>query len=109
VTLPSLHVTATEDVIRIPGFWSEAADRVELFEATASPRKWLAVYQGGSHSMFTDRSAPGGVVLNPQVKVATQALALAFLREVFDGDERPMAAWPQRHAAILARFAEVRA
>jgi dienelactone hydrolase len=108
VTLPSLHVTATEDVIRIPGYWSEAADRLEVFEATASARKWLAVYQGGSHSMFTDRATTGGVWLNPQVKAATQALTLAFLRGVFDGDERALAAWPQEHAAILARFAEVR-
>jgi predicted dienelactone hydrolase len=104
VTLPTLHVTSTADVIPIPGFYSDAADRLELFEATASARKWLAVFQGGSHSMFTDRATTGGALLNPQVKAATQALALAFLREVFDGDRHALASWPQRHAAILARF-----
>lgn len=104
VTLPTLHVTATEDVIRIPGFWSDAADRLELFEATASPRKWLAVYRGGAHSMFTDRATPGGALLNPQVKAATQSLALAFLHRVFDGDDEALADWPRRHAALLARF-----
>ena len=109
VTLPTLHVTATEDVIRIPGFWSEAADRLQVFEATGSARKWLAVYRGGSHSMFTDRATTGGATLNPQVKAATQALVLAFLHCVFDGDEDALARWPQRHAAILERFAEVRA
>jgi len=109
VTLPSLHVTATEDVIRVPGYWSGAADRLAVFEATASASKWLAVYAGGSHSMFTDRSGTGGVTLNPQVKAATRELALAFLARVFEGDAAALAAWPQRHAAILARFAEVRA
>jgi len=104
VTVPSLHVTATEDVIRIPGYFSGVEDRVAVFDATGSTQKWLAVYQGGSHSMFTDRSGTGGATLNPQVKVATCALALAFLRGVFDGDGSALALWPQQHAAILARF-----
>jgi predicted dienelactone hydrolase len=108
IKVPSLHVTATEDIIRIPGYYSGADDRVALFDATGGPRKWLAVFEGGSHSMFTDRGGTGGVALNPQVKAATQALALAFVRSVFDGDEAPLAAWPQRHAAILARFTEAK-
>jgi predicted dienelactone hydrolase len=109
VTLPSLHVTATEDVIRVPGYWSGAADRLAVFDATASAAKWLAVYAGGSHSMFTDRAGTGGVTLNPQVKAATRELALAFLAQVFDGEAAALAAWPERHAPILARFDEVRA
>lgn len=104
VTVPSLHVTATEDVIRIPGYFSGLEDRVAVFDAIGSPRKWLAVYEGGSHSMFTDRAGTGGATLNPQVKAATQALALAFLRGVFEGDESGLAQWPQRHVEILARF-----
>jgi dienelactone hydrolase len=107
VAVPSLHVTATEDIIRIPGYYSGAEDRVAVFDATGGPRgpnKWLAVYEGGSHSMFTDRAGTGGVTLNPQVKAATQALVLAFLREVFDGDASELGAWPQRNAALLARF-----
>lgn len=104
VAVPSLHVTATEDVIRIPGYFSGAEDRVKVFEATGGARKWLAVYEGGSHSMFTDRRGTGGATLNPRVKLATQGLVLAFLREVFDGDHAAMAAWPQQHAELLARF-----
>jgi dienelactone hydrolase len=104
VGVPSLHVTATEDVIRIPGYYSGAEDRVKVFDATGGPRKWLAVYEGGSHSMFTDRSSSGGVTLNPQVKTATQALVLAFLRNVFEGDEAELGAWPRQHAGLLARF-----
>ena len=75
-----------------------------LFDAMGGERKWLAVFEGGSHSMFTDRAGTGGVALNPQVKAATQALTLAFVRTVFDGDAAALAAWPQQHAGILARF-----
>lgn len=106
VTVPSLHVTATEDIIRIPGYYSGADDRVAVFEAIGSARKWLAMYEGGSHSMFTDRAGTGGVTLNPMVKQATQSLALAFLQEVFDGDGAALRQWPQRHAGILARFTQ---
>jgi dienelactone hydrolase len=108
VQVPSLHVTATEDIIRIPGYYSGAQDRLAVFDAIGGPRKWLAVYEGGSHSMFTDRPGTGGVTLNPQVKAATQALTLAFVRGVCDGDETGLAEWPQRHAGLLARFAAVR-
>ena len=104
VTVPSLHVTCTEDIIRIPGYYSGLDDRVAVFDATGSARKWLAVYEGGSHSMFTDRGGTGGATLNPQVKEATRALAVAFVRGVFDGDEAGLRLWPQRHAALLARF-----
>ncbi len=107
VGVPSLHVTATEDVIRIPGYYSGAEDRLAVYQATGGPqgpRKWLAMFEGGSHSIFTDRPTAGGVVLNPQVKEATQALALAFLGAVFDGDEAAMRAWPQRFAPLLSRF-----
>ena len=104
MTVPSLHVTCTEDVIRIPGYYSGAEDRVAVFDATGSARKWLAVYEGGSHSMFTDRGGTGGVTLNPQVKEATRALAVAFVHTAFDGDDAALRLWPQRHATILARF-----
>ncbi len=104
IAVPTLHITATEDVIRIPGYFSGADDRVEVFDATGSTRKWLAVFEGGSHSMFTDRSGTGGALLNPQVKQATQALSLAFLRQVFDGDAAALAEWPKRFAPLLARF-----
>jgi pimeloyl-ACP methyl ester carboxylesterase len=104
VQVPSLHITATEDVIRIPGYYSGASDRVAIFDATGSAAKWLAVFEGGSHSMFTDRAGTGGVVLNPQVKAATRELSLAFLRQVFDGEGSELESWPRRHASIVARF-----
>jgi len=104
VTVPTLHVTATEDVIRIPGYYSDAQDRVSVFEATGSRAKALAVFEGGSHSIFTDRRGTGGATLNPQVKEATRALSVAFLKRVFEGDEAAMRQWPAQFAGIVARF-----
>jgi predicted dienelactone hydrolase len=104
VRVPSLHVTATEDIIRIPGYFSGAEDRVAVFDATGSARKTLAVFSGGSHSIFTDRPGTGGVQLNPQVKEATRELSLAFLNSVFKGDEAALASWPKQFAGIVARY-----
>lgn len=105
VEVPTLHVTATEDVIRIPGYYSAASDRIAVYQATGGPRKALALFTGGSHSIFTDRAGTGGMELNPQVKSATKELALAFLRHVFDGDAAGMARWGERWQPILSRFA----
>ena len=104
ITVPTLHVTATEDIIRIPGYYSGATDRVAVFDATGGPRKALAVFSGGSHSMFTDRSGTGGMALNPKVKDATRALSLAFLKDVFDGEDAALRQWPAQFAGIVARY-----
>jgi predicted dienelactone hydrolase len=104
VTLPTLHITATEDTIRIPGFYSPVDDRLAVFEAVGSPLKALAVFEGGSHSIFTNRRASGGAELNARVKEATRELALAFLQRVFDGSGEALERWPQTYAALLARW-----
>jgi predicted dienelactone hydrolase len=104
VTLPTLHVTATEDVIRIPGFYSPVSDRIAVYEAIGSPLKALAVFEGGSHSIFTSRGGTGGAALNPQVKLATRELALAFLQRVFDGKDEALKRWPETNRALLARW-----
>ncbi len=106
VTVPTLHVTATADDIRIPGYASGVADRIAAFEATGSALKALAVFEGGSHSIFTDRSTPGGPELNAQVKRATQELTLAFLDSAFDRRHDGLARWRERHRGIVARFAK---
>ena len=102
VTVPTLHVTATDDVINIPGYYSPAADRLAIYNAIATPRKAIAVFQGGSHSMFTDRAVTGGVDLNPKVKAATAELALAFLDLVYDGDRTTMTRWNAKWQPIVA-------
>ena len=103
IEVPSLHITATEDIIRVPGYYSPAADRLAVFDATGGPAKTLAVFEGGSHSVFTDRGGTGGPLLNPQIKAATQALSLAFLGSVFDGDALALRGWVQRNGHLLAR------
>ena len=102
VTVPSLHVTATEDVIKIPGYYSSAADRFDVYNAIATPRKVLAVFRGGSHSIFTDRALTGGPGLNPKVKAATAELSLAFLDLIFDGNRTTMTRWNVKWQPILA-------
>jgi dienelactone hydrolase len=104
IDVPSLHVTATEDIIRIPGYYSQAEDRVAVYDATGGTRKTLAVFSGGSHSIFTDRGGTGGALLNPQVKQATRELSLAFLDSVFNGEDAGLQKWPGQFAAIVARF-----
>lgn len=105
VRVPTLHVTATEDVIRIPGYFSGASDRVAVFEAVGDPRKTLVVFAGGSHSMFTDRAGTGGATLNPQVKNATRELALAFFRATFDDDAADLSKWGERWRPIVSHVA----
>ena len=103
ITVPSLHITATDDVIELPGYYSGAADRLAVFNAIATPHKLLAVFQGGSHSMFTDRPFTGGAALNPMVKDATADLALSFFDLAFDGDGTALTRWNMAWQPILAR------
>ena len=103
IDVPSLHITSTDDIIRVPGYYSPAADRLAVYAATGGVSKTLAVFEGGSHSVFTDRGGAGGVALNPQIKAATQALSVAFLGSVFDGDTSALRHWAQRFGGLLAR------
>jgi predicted dienelactone hydrolase len=103
VRLPTLHITATEDNIQIPGYFSGYPDRLAIFEAIGSERKALAVFEGGSHSMFTDRTRTGGVVLNQQVKEATQELSLDFIAQVLNNQESGIPTSAIRHEPILSK------
>jgi predicted dienelactone hydrolase len=102
ITVPTLHVTATDDVIQIPGYYSPAADRLTVFNAITTPRKLLAVFQGGSHGIFTDRRLTGGPALNAKVKAATAELVLAFFDLTFDGNATTLTRWNATWQPILA-------
>jgi pimeloyl-ACP methyl ester carboxylesterase len=104
IHVPTLHITATDDDIRVPGYTSSVRDRLAVFEATGSQTKVLAVFRGGSHSMFTDRRLSGGAELNPQVKRATQDLVLAFTDKIFGQTGVALAEWPQRYREITGTF-----
>ncbi len=101
VSVPTMHVTATDDVIEIPGYHSDVADRLAIFDAVTSPRKLLAVFRGGSHSIFTDRTFTGGPSLNAKVKAATADLTLAFFAFVFENDSTALAHWRNHWQSIL--------
>lgn len=103
VRLPTLHITATEDVISIPGYRSPSSDRVEVFRSVGGPA-WLAMFEGGSHSIFTDRLGTGGQALNPRVKSATRELVLAFLSTVLDGRQDALPQWQQQWQPLLAQW-----
>jgi predicted dienelactone hydrolase len=103
ITVPTLHVTATEDIIAIPGFRSPPADRIAIFSATPGRRNLLAVFQGASHSVFSDRPFTGGPRLNRMVKRATADLTLAFLDHTFGGDPSGVTSWSLAWRDILAQ------
>ena len=102
VGIPTLHLTTTEDVIRVPGYHSPPADRLRVFEATGSSLKVLAVFQGGSHSVFMDRRGSGDAA--QQIRASTRELSVAFLRRVFDGSEAGLAGWGSTHPTALAAY-----
>ena len=104
VRIPTLHITATADDIRIPGYYSGLDDRTAVFASTGSARKALAVFKEGSHSIFTDRLGTGGAELNPQVNAATRDLSLSFLRSVFDGQPERFASAASPYQALLQSF-----
>jgi len=104
IDIPTLHITAKGDEIRIPGYRSDYEDRVRVFAATGSARKALVVFRDGSHSMFTDRLGSGGRDLNPLVKAATVDLTLTFFEEVLGGTSGLLAARSARYDGLLARF-----
>jgi dienelactone hydrolase len=108
VCLPTLHITATGDVIDIPGFISGEADRVEVYDAVAGLRKTLIIYEGGSHSMFSDSATTGGYFLNQRVKAATRELSMVFFRHTFGGEDRAFDDWTARWTPILATASAAR-
>ena len=113
IDLPTLHITATEDDIAIPGYRCGVIDQLALCQAMGGggqPGKTLAVFKGGSHSIFTDRPGNGGIDLNPKVKAATRDPALAFLTALVadstaDGAaDNALQQWRKAYALLLANF-----
>ena len=92
VKLPTLHITGTEDVIRVPGYGSDVADRIGVFRDMPAARpgmKTLAIFEGGEHSVFTDRTRSERALA---IKAATRDLCLAFLRATLQGQSEAVTA-----------------
>lgn len=103
VSVPTIHVTSTGDMIEIPGYRSGVEDRLAIYNAIDNPYKLLAVFHDGSHSMFTDRQFTGGRSLNLKVKAATADLTLAFLDLIFERDGTSLTHWQTSWQSILQR------
>ena len=104
IKVPTLHVTGTDDVIRVPGYYSDLADRIKVFDAVNAPDKVLTVFKGATHSIFTDRPGPAGVELNSVVKRATRELSGIFLKSVLaDAPGKTVADWLTAQKALFDR------
>jgi predicted dienelactone hydrolase len=86
INIPTLHITGTEDTINVPGYNSGLQERVEVFDAVGTKAKLLAVFDGGTHNIFTDRLDRAGPELNKSVKTATREITAAFLRTTLRGE-----------------------
>jgi len=108
IDIPTLHLTGTKDVIRIPGYRSEPPDRIAVFDAVpagpdAAP-KVLAVFSGGTHNIFTDRIDAAGPELNRAVKAATRELSTRFLDASLRGASfSGVRQWLARQGDLLAQ------
>jgi predicted dienelactone hydrolase len=103
VTIPTLHITSTDDVIRLPGFGSDLLDRQKVFDATGSAFKILAIYSEGSHNVFTERRYFDSLQVATEVKSDAAALSLAFLRQL-QGQRNALADWSTRQPGLIAKY-----
>ncbi|WP_372628143.1 alpha/beta hydrolase family protein [Arsukibacterium sp.] len=105
VNIPTLHITTTEDEIRVPGYYSSPQDRFDLYNAMASSYKVLAVFSSGSHNIFSGWRGSKDTTSQQQViKAATQALSHAFIEQITTDNGQAMGVWEQQHQAILSQF-----
>jgi predicted dienelactone hydrolase len=104
IRVPSLHISSTDDVIRIPGYVSGPEDRVAAFEAIGSAQKVLALFNGGSHRVFTDRRGIGDWALDTQIKAASRELVTAFLARVFENEMNQLQNWTTDHSVLISQF-----
>ncbi len=102
ITIPTLHVTTRDDVIRIPGFGSDVDDRLKVFNAIGG-HKVLAMYRHGSHNVFTDRRYFDSQQVADEVKGDTEALSLAFMRQAY-GKRGTLAEWGRERPALIAEY-----
>ena len=104
ITIPTLHVTTADDVIRIPGFGSGVDYRLKVFDAIGGANKVLAVYRHGTHNVFTDHRYFDSREVSEDVKRATESLSLAFIDTVYGTSTAGLAQWRSGHRALLARY-----
>ena len=103
VTIPTLHITTEDDVIRLPGFGSDVRDRQAIFDVTGSAFKVLAIYSEGSHNVFTDRRHFDTAQVADEVKSDAAELTLAFL-DSLDGRADGLASRVVSRPGLIAKY-----
>jgi dienelactone hydrolase len=83
IHIPTLHLTGTRDDTPIPGLSTMAAQRSEAFDAMVATPRYLAVYEGGRHSMFHDRTTDK---TSMDIKANAKEASTLFLRAALLGD-----------------------
>lgn len=104
IRVPSLHISSTDDVIRIPAYISGPEDRVAAFEAIGSAQKVLVLFNGGSHRVFTDRRGIGDWTLDAKIKAASRELVSAFLALILKNEMNRLQRWTTNHSVLLSQF-----
>ncbi|MBU2428211.1 MAG: acetylhydrolase [Gammaproteobacteria bacterium] len=105
VTVPTLHITNTMDEINVPGYHSDPADRIDVYQAMGGSYKVLAVFHGGNHNIFSGRRQKPELAIQAQVlQAATQSLSASFVTSLFFQDPRALQQWQLQHHSLLARF-----
>ena len=84
IRIPTFHLTGTRDDTPIPGLSTMANQRSEAFDSMVATPRYLAVYEGGRHSMFHDRTLDSTSV---GIKNSTKTLSTLFLRSTLMHDK----------------------
>ena len=106
VSIPTLHITSVDDTINLPGYRSTVDDRRAIFRAMRESPRTLAVFNMGSHSIFTDRTTRSGPETSARIKGATRELCAVFLQQslVSPQNEEGLKQWLARHQDTLDQF-----
>lgn len=107
IKIPSLHITTSNDKIRVPGFRSPPQDRIKIFDSMKNSAKNLVVFNDGPHGIFTDNAKSVDAQLSKKIKGASQQIILSFIQSQGNPQEleknQSIQNWRLQHSTILER------
>lgn len=80
IKIPTLHITTSNDKIRVPGFRSPPQDRIKIFDNMKNSAKNLVVFNDGPHGIFTDKAFNANPELSSKIHKASRELILSFIQ-----------------------------
>jgi predicted dienelactone hydrolase len=104
IRIPTLHLTGTRDDTPIPGLSTMANQRSEAFDSMVATPRYLAIYEGGRHSMFHDRTMDK---TSADIKTSTKELTTLFLRSTLLADDEAKLALSkalETRQSVIARW-----